>query len=307
MDLVVAILGSVTPDTLRALGALTGIGVVVVLTRPAVMPPSTSVLVVDASSTPFATAWNQTLTRLLHRPDPPRGMARRARFLAPLALAALSAVAALSLGRVVDSSRYVLPVLGAALLPHALGALCRRRNWSVWIAVAASLVGLAVFVVLALEPSTTTFGLPGADTWRALDHQLTDGWHLLRTAPAPAPTTDGAILLAVIAVWCMAAIADDVAFRRQATLGAISPALVFFVWTSTLGTSDSRILVTAAFCLAAGAFLLAQNLAVLDRRRSWLVSQHAAHPHWLRPRGGARRRRRRLRAARRAGDPGRGR
>jgi uncharacterized protein (DUF58 family) len=63
VDLVVAILGSVTPDTLHALGALTGIGVVVVLTRPARLTPSTSVLVVDASSTPFATAWNQTLTR----------------------------------------------------------------------------------------------------------------------------------------------------------------------------------------------------------------------------------------------------
>lgn len=64
VDLVVAILGSVTPDTLRALGALTGIGVVVVLTRPAVIAPSTSVLVVDASATPFATAWNQSLTRI---------------------------------------------------------------------------------------------------------------------------------------------------------------------------------------------------------------------------------------------------
>jgi uncharacterized protein (DUF58 family) len=63
VDLVVAILGSVTPDSLRALGALTGIGVVVVLTRPAVVAPSTSVLVVDASATPFATAWNQALTR----------------------------------------------------------------------------------------------------------------------------------------------------------------------------------------------------------------------------------------------------
>ncbi|MDQ1429708.1 MAG: hypothetical protein QOF40_310 [Actinomycetota bacterium] len=63
VDLVVAILGRVTPDTLRALGALTGIGVVVVLTRPAVVAPSTSVLVVDASATPFATAWNQSLTR----------------------------------------------------------------------------------------------------------------------------------------------------------------------------------------------------------------------------------------------------
>ena len=174
-------------------------------------------------------------------------------------------------------------MLGAALLPHALGALVRRRNWPVWVGVLLALVGVAVFVLLALEPSTTTLGLPSGDTWRTLDRQLTGGWHLLRTAPAPAPTTDGAILLAVLAVWCMAAIADWLAFGRQATLAAISPALVFFVWTSTLGTSDWRVLLTVGFCVAAGAFLCAQNLAVLDRRRHWLVSQHAARPRWLAP------------------------
>jgi hypothetical protein len=61
VDLVVTILGRVAPDTLHALGMLTGIGVVVVLTQPATVTPSASVVVVDASTTPFATAWNQTL------------------------------------------------------------------------------------------------------------------------------------------------------------------------------------------------------------------------------------------------------
>ena len=69
----------------------------------------------------------------------------------------------------------------------------------------------------------------------------------------------------------------------NATLAAISPALVFFVWTSTLGTSDWRVLLTVGFCVTAGAFLLAQNVAVLDRRRHWLVSQQAARPRWLAP------------------------
>ena len=73
-------------------------------------------------------------------------MAQRARFFAPLALAALSAVAALSLGRVVDSSRCVLPVIGAALLPHAVGALVRWRGWSVWIALALTVLGLGLFL-----------------------------------------------------------------------------------------------------------------------------------------------------------------
>ena len=63
VDLVVAVLGRVTPDTLRALGAFGGIGVIVVLTQPAAIVPHTALVVVDASSTPFAAAWNETLSR----------------------------------------------------------------------------------------------------------------------------------------------------------------------------------------------------------------------------------------------------
>ncbi len=64
VDLVVAVLGRVTPDTLHALGTLSGIGVIVVLTQPAVLTPHPSVVVVDASSVPFAAAWNETLSRV---------------------------------------------------------------------------------------------------------------------------------------------------------------------------------------------------------------------------------------------------
>jgi uncharacterized protein (DUF58 family) len=63
VDLVVAVLGRVAPDTLRALGTFGGIGVVVVLTQPAAVTPHPSVVVVDASSTPFAATWNETLSR----------------------------------------------------------------------------------------------------------------------------------------------------------------------------------------------------------------------------------------------------
>ncbi len=63
VDLVVAVLGRVAPDTLRALGTFGGIGVIVVLTQPAAVAPLPSVVVVDASATPFPAAWNETLAR----------------------------------------------------------------------------------------------------------------------------------------------------------------------------------------------------------------------------------------------------
>ena len=148
---------------------------------------------------------------------------------------------------------------------------------------------------------------PGSATWHALDRQLTNGWHLLRSAPAPAPATNGAILLAVIAVWCMAAIADWLAFRRQATLGAIAPALVFFVWTSTLGTSDARVLGDRR--LRRGGGRVPAGAEPRRARPSPELAGVAARraPALARPRVGARRGRDRVRAARRSGDPGRGR
>jgi transglutaminase-like putative cysteine protease len=210
-------------------------------------------------------------------------VSRGARVAAPLALAALTAVAALSLGRVVDSSRFVLPVLGAALLPHAIAAAVRARRRPPWLTLVLSVLALVAYVVLVLEPAVASTGLPGTHTWSTLHHQLSGGWTLLRNAPAPAPTTDGAILLAVLMVWCMATLADWLAFVRRTALAALGPALVFFVWTSTLGTDDLRLVLTAAFCAAAAAFVLAQHLALLDQRRSWLVSHHGARPRWLVP------------------------
>ena len=124
-DLVIAVLGRVGPDVIRALGSLAGIDVVAVLTQPVALTSTSSVVVVDASSTPFASAWNQVFTPLFPYPVEEPRMATRARVVAPFALAALSAAAGLSLGRVFDSGRFVLPVLGAAVLPHAIGALAR--------------------------------------------------------------------------------------------------------------------------------------------------------------------------------------
>jgi transglutaminase-like putative cysteine protease len=203
---------------------------------------------------------------------------RRTPAFAPVALAALSVVVALSLGRMFASSRFVVPVVIAALLPHLIGWLSRRLRRPAWFGMllSAALLVAFLFVRVASTPHSVS-------VVQALGNQLNAGWHLLRTAPAPAPATRGAILLACIAVWVTAALADWLAFTRKATLGAVAPALVFFVWTSALGSTDDRLLATAAFCLAAGAFLVVQNIAVLDTRRSWLVSDGSARAHWLLP------------------------
>jgi hypothetical protein len=63
------VLGRVGPDVVRALGSLAGINVVAVLTQPVALSSTSSVVVVDASSAPFATAWNQVFTRSARTPS----------------------------------------------------------------------------------------------------------------------------------------------------------------------------------------------------------------------------------------------
>ena len=178
-----------------------------------------SVVVVDASTTPFATAWNETSSA--HRTWTPSGAdavmvrarprrraarARRAERRRPRCRSGASSTRAGS----------CCPCVGAALLPHALGVpwcggaagRCgwawsspRSASWSTWWSRSSR----------RPPPSASR----RVDTWHTLETQLSGGWHLLRTAPAPAPTTDGAILLAVLAVWAMAALADWLAFATQ--------------------------------------------------------------------------------------------
>jgi transglutaminase-like putative cysteine protease len=203
-------------------------------------------------------------------------MVTRARVLAPVALAALSITAGLCLGRLFDSSRYVLPVVGAAALPHVIGALGRRWRWPTALVLAVAAAALAGYVVWVLAPGATTAGLPLGHTWDEVGRRLSAGWHELRTARAPAPATDGAVLLAVLAVWGMAIVADWLAFTRRAALGALTPALVMFVWASYLGSSAFRAETVGAFTVFASVFLYEQGLALLDQRRSWFVTRTPA-------------------------------
>jgi transglutaminase-like putative cysteine protease len=187
--------------------------------------------------------------------------------LAALALAALSIAAVLTLGRVFQSGRFVLPVVGAVLLAHLLGFVARRRGWSLLDGLSLSMTGLAAYLIWVLAPHTTLYGIPTVDTFRVLADRLGDGVHELRTAVVPAPATDGAIVLSVLVGWVMAATADALAFWRRATIGAVAPALAVFVWASTLGTDSLATRTTTGFFVAALLFLLVQHQSLLGRGR----------------------------------------
>ncbi len=193
---------------------------------------------------------------------------RRAHDLAAVALATLSAAAALSLGRVFASASYVLPVVGAAVLPHALGLVARRRDWRTVLTLAVSVAGAILYTVWVVEPSTTRFGLPTLDSLDAFGRDLEAGYDELRTAVVPAPVTDGALLLAVLTTWLVAQTADLLAFHRDATVAAVAPPLALFLWAATLGADELQLRTTIGFMAAAAIFLLLQHQALLEHRRA---------------------------------------
>ena len=198
---------------------------------------------------------------------------RRSHELAVVALAALSVAAALTLGRVFDGAAFVLPVVGAALLPHALSAATRARGWSTIATLSLSSVAMLAYVVWVVDPGATWYGLPTESTFDAFGSHLREGYDELRTAVVPARVTDGALVFAVAATWVVAQIADVLAFRRDACVAAIAPALALFIWAATLGTGELRVRTTVGFAGAAVVFVLCQHQALLERHRAWFAGR----------------------------------
>jgi transglutaminase-like putative cysteine protease len=195
--------------------------------------------------------------------------ATRSTLYAAGALAAVTVAAALGLGRVFDDGAFALPVIGAALLPHLVGAVARWRRWPPLAVGLLTAGGLVLYAALVIAPESTTYGIPGPGTAEALARHLSDGWEVFRTGRAPVPVTDGVLLLCIVLTTLVGACADWLAFRAEATLAAIVPSLLLFVFASTLGTDDLRTATTIGYAITALVFLMLQHQALLEAHRSW--------------------------------------
>lgn len=174
-----------------------------------------------------------------------------------VALAALSASVALAFGGVFSSAAYLAPLLGAALLPHLLGWITRRWTRSGQTTALVSVGGLLVYL-LAFELGSPT----------RLVHQLSIGWHAVWHDGVPMPASLGTVLLLAVAVWAMAAIADDLAFHLEGTVSALAPATMVAVWVRAFSAHHSWVASTVLFGVAALAFLALQHAALSEQRRT---------------------------------------
>jgi hypothetical protein len=177
------------------------------------------------------------------------------------ALGALSVTVALAFGRVLDGDRWVVPLVAAALAPHVAGAIVRALRRGPWVGLAASAALLVIGILVAT---------PGGPDPGAVVDRVRASWEVVRTHSVPLPPRPGIVLLAALVVWSVAALADHLAFRREATLGAVAPGVVVMIWCTALGTHGGRWLTVAAFGFAATVFLALQHQRLLDRHRTRL-------------------------------------
>ena len=197
------------------------------------------------------------------------------RTLAPaVALAALSAAVAGGFTRLMTGDDWLVLVLVAAVLPHALGVATRRQ--SLLLQVPVWVLGLFAYLVWAVVPGATRHGVPTLATVDELGRRLDAGLAVLRDRTAPVPPRPGVVLLAVVVVWVMAAVADGLAFRRWASIGALAPGVTLFIWIAALAPGSANAArAAAAVAVTGAAFLALQHQVLQTRRRNAIGAAHA--------------------------------
>jgi len=160
--------------------------------------------------------------------------------IATLALIALTLAGVFSLSRLFVGHAFAGPVIAVALGAHAVAWFCRRQGWSPIVASLAALVALVLLISWTVLPGSTTYGLPLLNTLHAAArsiHQATVDFHQVS---APAPVTQGFVLVAASGVGILAVLADWAAFRMRATLEATVPSFALFIFCAAIGSHARR-------------------------------------------------------------------
>ena len=195
-----------------------------------------------------------------------------------IALTALTLAVGLGFIRIFASARFVLPVMGATVIAHAVSWSCRRRGMPsvpAFLAATGAVLLLAIWVVLGYA---TTYGIPTPHTFHVAGQVLSRASQRFGTARPPAPLLQGFLLATMLAVGAAGALADWAAFRINATFEAVIPAFTVFLFTCALGTTRHSHLAVAMFVGATLAFLLTHQLSRQTRAGTWFGGRAGRGP-----------------------------
>jgi transglutaminase-like putative cysteine protease len=193
--------------------------------------------------------------------------------IATVALTALTLAGVFSLTRLFIDRSFAGPVILMALGAHAIAWFGRRQGWPSIVATSLSLVGLVVLASWTVLPSSTTFGLPLLGTFHAAQqavHHATVDFHQVT---APAPVTQGFVLLAVCGVGILATLADWAAFRMRATLEATVPSFALFIFCAAIGGRSTRTAAVVVEVAALIAFVVVHQASVDQETSAWFANR----------------------------------
>ena len=192
---------------------------------------------------------------------------------ATVALAALTLVAAVSLGRLFNDGSFLGPVILTAAGVHTVAWLCRRYSVAGPIAYLAGAVTTFLVIAWSVLPETTVYGIPWTSTFDTALDELSRAMSQFKTVVAPAPVSKGFIIGTVIGTGIAAVLADWAAFRMRALFEAIIPSFTLFLFSAILGAPKYHGLSIACYVAAIVLFVVIQHARLLGTATSWFSSQ----------------------------------
>ena len=210
----------------------------------------------------------------------------------PLVVAAEAGLCVLTLGAIVGMGRlldgdWVWPLVLSAVAAHLVVATLRRLGVGLLLSAMITTVVAFGAVLAAGYGHTLRWLLPTAETWRAMDADLELAWEIFRDVRAPAPAEAGFLVVASLAIWFVAFIADWAAFRLWVPFEATLPAATLFIFCSLLGAPGGRTIAVAAFAASFLAFMLLHRVAREDATTNWVTTSPGVGQRTLLTAGGS--------------------
>lgn len=194
---------------------------------------------------------------------------------AEVALLAVHLAVAWGFGRLYLDHAFLGDLVVFTVAGWAVTVTARRTRLPLPLVAVAEVGGAVVVATWALFPDTTAWGLPTGASVREAADALDVAGREFRTVVAPTPVLVGFQLLSGLALWAAVQFADWAAFRLRATVEALAPAAVVFVFCSVLAADEQRVASAVVFAATALVYVAAHrgHLAGLDD--AWLGSSPA--------------------------------
>lgn len=183
----------------------------------------------------------------------------------------MTAAAVAGFSRVFIDSSWVASLLTATVVAHATVMAVRHLGRGLLVAGTASLVVMTLQVTWTHYRETLRAGLPTGTTRDAIDADLTAAWNLFSDVKAPTEPVVGFLVVATVAIWVVAYLADWAAFRLWSPLEAVLPSFAIFVFIAFFGDADDRILLAGLFLAAVIGFQLFHRLIRQSHEVRWLA------------------------------------